>query len=261
MLGEMTSPSAPGVIGGAGDLARGFRFLNAHPRLWGWAIAPALVTALVLAAAIAGVIALARPLVARATDALPDAIAGWGGSVIWVVVVLALGLGALLMFVSVVGVIAGPFNELLSEAVEAQLTGVAAPRFRPGAFVRDAAVGLVHGLRRLLVFVLGALALFALSLVPVIGTLAAAAIGFYLAARGAAYDCYDAVLARRDWSYQAKLDFLARHRGRTLGLGAAVAGLLLVPVVNLVALGVGAAGATLAVHELERAQGTAAART
>ena len=63
----------------------------------------------------------------------------------------------------------------------------------------------------------------------------------------AAYDCYDAVLSRRDLPYEAKTAYLAARRGRTFGLGAAVAGMLLVPVLNLVALGVGAAGATLAV--------------
>jgi len=155
------------------------------------------------------------------------------------------------VFVAVAGVVAGPFNELLSQAVEERLTGVPGPRFSLIEFARDAMIGLLHGVRRLLVFMVGAVVLFAISFIPVVGTIAAAAIGFWLAGRGAAFDCYDAVLARRGLSYQAKLAYLDRHRGRTFGLGAAVAGLLLVPGINLVALGLGATGATLAVHELD----------
>lgn len=232
-------------------MMRGYRFLAARPRLWGWVVAPAVLTLLLLIAAIWGVVAATTPLVAWVTGWMPASIEGWASGLLWLLVVLALGFGALLVFVSVAGVVAGPFNELLSAAVEEALTGVAGPRFSLAGFLRDAVVGVLHGLRRLLVFVLGAVVLFAISFIPVIGTIAAPAIGFWLAARGAAYDCYDAVLARRGLSYQAKLAYLARHRGRSFGLGATVAGLLVIPGVNLIALGLGATGATLAVHDLE----------
>jgi uncharacterized protein involved in cysteine biosynthesis len=76
-------------------------------------------------------------------------------------------------------------------------------------------------------------------------------LGGWLAARASAYDCYDAVLSRRGLPYAGKLAYLSHHRGRTLGLGAGVAGLLLIPGANLVALGLGAAGATLAALELD----------
>jgi uncharacterized protein involved in cysteine biosynthesis len=94
----------------------------------------------------------------------------------------------------------------------------------------------------------------------VIGSIAAVLIGGWLAARGAAYDCYDAVLARRSLSYGDKLAYLARHRQRTFGLGAAVAAMLFVPGLNLIALGVGAAGATVAAHAIERDDGRARPR-
>ncbi|MBE7452104.1 MAG: EI24 domain-containing protein [Kofleriaceae bacterium] len=239
-----------GVARGARDVVAGFRFLAAHPRLWAWVIAPALVTLVLLLAAIWGVAATASPLVAWLTGWMPDAIERWAGWLAWLVVLVALGLAALLVFVPVAGVVAGPFNELLSEAVEARLTGVAGPRFSLAALVRDALLGLLHGLRRLAVAIGGALLLFTLSFVPVVGTLGAPALALWRAARAAAYDCYDAVLARRRLSYAAKGAYLSRHRQRTFGLGATVAALLLVPGVNLVALGLGAVGATLAAHEL-----------
>jgi CysZ protein len=231
---------------GAGDVGRGFRFLNAHPRLWGWVIAPGVLTLAILIGLIVGVAHLVDPLVGWATGWLPGFLQGIVGALLSIVVVVAVGFGALLVFVTVVGIVAGPFNEMLSEAIEARVTRRPAPKFSLRALLRSAAIGLVHGLRRLGVALLGFLLLFVLGFVPVIGTLAALAIGFWLAARAAAYDCYDAVLARRELSYREKHAYLARHRRRSMGLGAMVAAMLFVPGLNLVALGLGAAGATLA---------------
>jgi CysZ protein len=240
-----------GEVGrGASDVGRGFAFLNEHPRLWGWVIAPAVVTSIVLAAIVVAVMRFASGLVEKMTSWMPDAIAGVGSWVVWVIVLAALVFGALLVFVSVAGVIAGPFNELLSEAVETTLTGKPGPKFSLGAFVSSTLRGIGHGVKRVIVALLGAVLLLALGLVPVVGTIAALVLGYYFAARGAAYDCYDAVLSRRDLPYAHKIAFLERHRGRTLGLGGAVAAMLLVPGLNLVALGLGAAGATLASRDL-----------
>lgn len=235
------------------DVGRGLGFLNAHPRLWKWVIAPALVTLVLLVAIVIGVLAIADPLVTSIADKLPSFLAGIGSWILWIIVGVALLFGALLVFVAIAGVVAGPFSELLSEAVEEALTGKPGPPFSLAAFARGAIRGLVHGIRRLVVALTGMLLLFVLGFIPVIGTIAAALIGGWLASRSAAYDCYDAVLSRRDLSYAGKQAYLARHRGRTLGLGAATAAMLLVPGLNLIALGLGATGATLAAHDLATA--------
>jgi CysZ protein len=236
---------------GLGDLGRGFRFLNAHAGLWKWVLAPTAATLLLMAGAILAVVKLSGPLVARATAWMPGFLAGAASGLVWIAVVAGLGLVALVVFVSVVGIVAGPFCEMLSEAIEATATGEPELPFSAVVFARGAAVGILHAIRRLISSLGGLFLVMAVGLVPVVGTIAAAALGAWLAASAAAYDCYDAVLARRELPYRDKLAYLARHRGRTLGLGATVAGLLLVPGVNLVALGVGAAGATLAALELE----------
>ncbi len=232
---------------GLGDVRRGFAFLNKHPRLWGWVAAPAAVTLVLLVAMVVAVMRIADSIVGRVTSWLPDAIAGVGSWVIWAIVLVALVIGGLLIFVSVAGIVAGPFNELLSEAVEEKVTGKTGPPFSFAAFVSSAVRGIGHGIKRVVVAILAALMLFALGFIPVVGTIAAILLGGYFTARGAAYDCYDAVLSRRDMPYDTKTAYLAARRGRTFGLGAGVAGMLIVPVVNLLALGVGATGATLAV--------------
>jgi CysZ protein len=110
----------------------------------------------------------------------------------------------------------------------------------------------VHALRRLAVALAGIALVFAVGLVPVVGTIAALGIAAWFAGTAAAYDCYDAVFGRRSMAYRDKLAYLSRHRGRTLGLGLAVAGLLLVPGLNLLALALGSAGATVADHAIQR---------
>lgn len=242
------------LVRGARDVARGFAFLNKHPRLWGYVVAPAMVTAVILIGIVVTIMATAGSLVALVTAWMPDRIAAFADWLVWGVVLTGLVLGGLLVFVSVAGVLAGPFSELLSEQIEEQVTGRPAPGFSAAAFVRGAIRGIGHALRRLVVLVLGAALLFALGLIPVVGTIAALAIGGYIAARGAAYDSYDAVMSRRDLAYRAKVVYLAKRRPRTLGLGATVAAMLFVPGLNLVALGLGAAGATLAALDDERAR-------
>jgi len=88
--------------------------------------------------------------------------------------------------------------------------------------------------------------------VPVIGTIVATGGGALATARFASYDAYDAIWSRRHWRYRAKIEYLRMNRWRTLGLGAVIALLLVVPGLNLIALSIGATAATLRIVELER---------
>jgi CysZ protein len=239
------------LTSGFRDIGRGFAVLKAHPVLWKWVIAPAAITLVLCAAAIAGVLALVAPVTGWVGAHLPAVLAGLASSLLTIVVVVALAICGLALFVSIAGLIAGPFNEALSERVESVLTGRPMTPFSLREFAHGALLAIGHGIRRVLASLVGIAIVFALGLVPVVGTIAAALYGAWFTAHAAAYDCYDAVLARRFLPYRSKLDYLAHHRLRTLGLGAAVTGMLLVPGLNLVALGLGAAGATVAAHALE----------
>lgn len=237
---------------GVRDVGRGLGVLRAHPALWKWLIAPAVITALLIAGLIAGIVHLVEPASRWAAAHLPAVLSSIAGSLLTAAIVVALSAGALLIFVPVAGMIAGPFNELLSEHVEAALTGAPSPAFSLAGFVHGLSLSLVHGVRRLLAALVGLVLVFAVGFVPVIGSVAAVGAAAWFAATGTAYDCYDAVLARRVMSYGDKLAYLSRHRQRTVGLGGAVAAMLVVPGLNLIALGLGAAGATVAAHAIDR---------
>jgi CysZ protein len=234
---------------GVRDVGRGLGVLRAHPSLWKWLIAPAVISLALLVAAIAGILHVVDPLVGWVGAHLPSWLASVAGTVLHLVVLALLGIAGLFLFATVAGLIAGPFCEMLSEHVEAVLTGRPSSPFSLREFVHGALLGILHAIRRLIAVLLGTVLVFVIGFVPVVGTVAAIVLGFWLAGKAAAYDCYDAVLARRSMAYRDKLAYLAHYRGRSLGLGLAVAGMLLVPGVNLVALGIGAAGATVAAIE------------
>lgn len=235
---------------GVRDAGRGLAALRAHPALWKWVAAPAVATLLLVAAAVVGIAHAVGPVVGWAAAHIPGPLAAIASWVLTALIVGGLILAALLVFTSIAGAIAGPFNERLSEHLEAELTGRPPAPFSLREFAHGAAVSAVHALRRLATALVGIVLVFAIGLVPVVGTIAAIGIAVWFAATAAAYDCYDAVFGRRAMAYRDKLAYLSRHRGRTLGLGLAVAGMLLVPGLNLLALAAGSAGATVADHAI-----------
>jgi len=249
------------LASGVRDVQRGLGVLRAHPALWKWVVAPAVVTCALIAALVVGIVRVVDPVVGWVTAHLPGWLAHVASSLLTTMIVVGLSLGVALVFVPLAGMIAGPFNEMLSEHVEAKLTGKPASPFALREFLHGVALSVVHGLRRLLAMLVGIAVVFAVGFVPVIGAIAAVVLASWLAATATAYDCYDAVLARRFLGYRAKLAYLSRHRRRTVGLGAAVAVMLLVPGLNLIALGLGAAGATVAAHAIERDAGPALSRS
>jgi uncharacterized protein involved in cysteine biosynthesis len=236
-----------GVLGdllrGVFDALRGALYLITHPRLWKFVLAP-LVAAVVLLAAVigSGVSLLHRPIEALAAH-LPGS---WADDVLQLLAGVILVIGSVVIFVSVASLVAGPFNEMLSESIEEHETGVASPPFRLTTFLRDLVVGIAHAVRRVAVYLVVMIALLVVGVaVPVVGTVIATVLGAIATARFASYDAYDAVWSRRRLRYREKMAAMREDRWRTLGLGATTAVLLVVPGLNIIGLAIGATGATL----------------
>jgi CysZ protein len=240
------------VAHGAADALAGARFLLARPRLWIWVALPALLSLVILVAIVAWFVGFIGAPLRGLVEFVPG---GWAETLLQVIVGIVSAALSLSVFLSLAALIAAPFNEMLSESVEAIVTGRPSERFGFFRFLRDLAVGMIHAARRVAVYLIVVALLFLASwLVPVIGAAVAAVLGFIATARFASYDAYDAVWSRRRWRYADKTTYLRQRRFRTLGLGSAVAVLLIVPGLNLVALSVGATAATLAFLEEERAR-------
>ncbi|HEX5059295.1 MAG TPA: EI24 domain-containing protein [Kofleriaceae bacterium] len=251
MIGEL--------VMGVYDGLRGAAYLATHPRLWKWVLAPAIVAALLLFVVIGTTLsALSTPIAAIAAF-LPGS---WADNLLELAAGIVLTIASFSIFISVAALIAGPFNEELSESVEEHVTGVPGPKFSIGRFLVDLLIGIIHAARRVFVYlvVMGVLLIVGV-VVPGIGTVIAAVLGFIATARFASYDAFDAIWSRRRYRYRQKTGYLREHRWRTLGLGAVCAVPLVVPGLNVIALAIGATAATLRVVEQERLRAAVGAAT
>jgi CysZ protein len=231
------------LIAGIYDGLRGALYLVTHPRLWKFVLAPALVAAAILAVAVGSAVGILSGPIATIAAFLPGS---WADNVLELLAGVVLTIIGFTLFLSIAATIAGPFNEMLSESIEERETGALSPPFRLLTFLRDLVVGIVHALRRVSVYLVVMIALFVLGIViPVVGTALSMVLGAIATARFASWDAYDAVWSRRRLRYRDKVTYLRAHRWRTLGLGATVAILVIVPGLNVLGLAIGATGATL----------------
>jgi CysZ protein len=231
------------LLGGVYDGMRGALYLVRRPRLWLYVVLPAVVATLILIATVGSLLTLLSGPIAAVSAFLPGT---WADNVLTLLAGIALTIASFSILISIAALIAGPFNEMLSETIEERETGVAGPPFRVLGFVRDLVVGILHAARRVSIYLVVMLVLLAVGIVvPVIGTIIAAVVGALATARFASWDAYDAVWSRRRLRYRDKVAYLREHRWRTWGLGGIVAVVLIVPGLNVVGLAIGATAATL----------------
>jgi uncharacterized protein involved in cysteine biosynthesis len=156
----------------------------------------------------------------------------------WLFLGVTTTLGGIVLFVALQPVLGAIFNDRLSEKVEVLERG-SVPKV---PFFASTGKAVVHGLLKLLLYVVALVAGLALTAVVGIGV----PVGLGLGALFLAYDGFDYPLARRGLGFGAKWAYLARHPGLTIGYGIGTTVLYLVPFAFVVAPPCAAAGATLA---------------
>lgn len=231
---------------------RGARFVYVeHPELARFWIPPIIVTLALLVAA--GWIAIDWH--ADVADWLWSAPTGSG----WLAAVerfahrLLGWLVALVMFVLAVvlvalgsSVIAAPFNDALSEAVESTYLARQPQPFSVGRLVRDVVRTVGLELLKLCLYAAIMLPLFAVGLAaPVVGPVLQATVGFAVTALFFAVDYVDWPASRRELSAAQRIRWAFFHLRAMLGLGTGVWLLLFVPLVNLLFMPAAVAGGTL----------------
>lgn len=245
------------LVRGVAEFFGAVPYLLARRKLLRLVLAPFLIALLLAAVLLWWVSSSVDPLVASAMSHLPSFMTSAAGTALRILLWVAFIGVAYVLFLALVSVLTTPFCEMISEAVEEEYTGSPAPPFSLSTLVRDLALGLVHSIRRLAMFLASLLALFLLSaLIPVVGALLALALGGWFTSRFAAYDCFDTIWARKGTGYPEKMAYLKRERAFTTGLGLAVAGAALVPVVNALAFPLGTIAATR--YHLAKGQGNPA---
>jgi uncharacterized protein involved in cysteine biosynthesis len=217
------------LVAGVTDGLRGAAYLARHRSSWKLVLAPAIVVALVGAVTLGWLVAVLGAI----------GLVGWS----------SLGIASTTVIVTFASLVSGPFNEMLSEAIEERETGVRPPEFSFARFLYEVAIGILHAARRGAGYVVVLVGLLAIGhFMPTLAAIGSA----WVTARYASYGAYDAILARRHWSYRDKMRYLRDRRWRTIGLGGLVALMLLVPGVNIIGLAIGAAAATLRVVDDDR---------
>ncbi len=217
----------------AGLPIRGLRLTATTPALRRLALAPALISAFLVAAAgfaawtYGGDVA-ASMLPRPAGDGWMASIgrAAWAAWSLLVHLVL-FGVGAT-MATLLASVLASPWHDQLAARVEAQQRG--APLMDGdaswSATARDVAQGVSHSLLGLALYLALWLPLQALHLVPVVGEPLHLALAGGLSALFLARELTDYTLSRLRWSFRRKLSLLWAHRAAALGLGAGCLALL-----------------------------------
>lgn len=227
---------------------RGFYFVFVrHPglvRYWIWP--------LLLGIALALVVLIGAPLAVGRLESWiwPAAdgagwLAGVGHAALTFLLLLAMwAFGLVALFLSL-SVLAAPFMDALSEAVERLRGGVASPPFSLSLIVRDAARAVRIELAKLCVYLALTLPLWGLSFfVPAIAPLTAL-VGGLLTCAFLGLDHLDWPASRRGLGLRARLRRFARAPWTVLSFGAGVWLLLFVPVIQLALLPGAVAGGTL----------------
>jgi len=227
----------------------GFRYLCANRRLWRHAIAPIVMNIVLSTIALLVFIALAIWAGTHIHAMFPE---GWG----WMLLEILCGLMLLLvalaatfaMWLLLQEILCGHYYEKLAREVELQL-GVEADELGDVSLRRQIA-DTAADLATLAAVNVG---LLLLNVIPVLGTLAAIAGGLYFNcfAFGTEYLSFPLQLRRYDRKRCRK--FARDFRGQTLGLGAVVLVLGLVPVVGAIVLATAVVGAVLLHRRLRTA--------
>lgn len=251
-----------GFARGLSYVLRGMRFVYfKHPKLARYWLFPVLITGLALAGVLYGAGSYNEDVGAALWSLFPESwndLSGWVGGLLsalrWLIELIAAILMTLLGLVAVLllsSVVAAPFNDALSEAVEHILTGQPAPPFSFSRMLADVVrtVRLEIGKALLYLLVVGPMFL-ASFFIPVVGQLMSL-VGFALTAVYMGIDYVDWPAARRDWSVGDRIAFTRRQLPAVAGFGTGVWVILFIPLVNLLFMPAAVAGGTMLFVELQ----------
>ncbi|MCQ0022595.1 EI24 domain-containing protein [Streptomyces somaliensis DSM 40738] len=236
---------------GFGFLLQGQRWVGRHGRWFGFGLLPGLVTLVLYAAALVGLLYGAGDLTGWATPFADGWSSHWRnlfrGFLTALLFVLALFL-AVVTFTAVTLLVGQPFYESLSEAVDRSEGGRVPESGLP--FWRGLWISARDSLRVVLRVASYGVLLFALGFVPVIGQTVVPVLGFCVSGYFLTEELTAVALQRRRLGLKERLRLLRGHRMMALGFGVPLTLAYLVPFVAVFLMPGAVAGATLMAREL-----------
>jgi CysZ protein len=222
-------------------LFAGFRLIR-QPGLRRYVAVPLLISTLVFTGALFGLAYWLDILVDSLLGMLPDWL-DWLRYLVWPLFALA---GILIVFYSfsiLTNLVAAPFNGMLAEAVEQHLTGQPIDTGGWQALLKDVLPSLMSELRKLVYFIVRAVPLGILFLIPGIN-LAAPVIWGLFSAWMLAIEYADYPMANHRLLFPAQRKMLRSRRMLSWGFGGGTLVMTMVPLLNFLAMPVAVAGAT-----------------
>lgn len=160
---------------------------------------------------------------------------------------LLLLLSGYVTYQPVVLILFSPFLSFLSEMAEARMTGRPGPPFEWKQLLKDVVRAVRINLRNLLRMVILILLAWLLVIIPLLGSMASAALIFFIQAFYNGFALSDYTLERKRLSVKESVQFGKDHRARVVGVGAGFMAMMLVPVIGWFAAPTyGAVAATIA---------------
>ena len=231
------------------DLVKGVHYLRQglqlirQPGLRRYVVVPLLISTVLFTAGIVVGIQLLEVLLGWLLGWLPGWL-NWMRYLLWPIFVLTAVLLVFYSFALLTNLIAAPFNGLLAEAVERHLSG--APLEDSGdwqALLRDIVPSLLSELRKLLYFLLRALPLGLLFLIPAVN-LAAPFLWALFSAWMLAIEYADYPMANHLLHFAEQRKRLRSRRMLAYGFGGGSLLMTMIPIVNFLAMPASVAGAT-----------------
>ncbi|NOZ10122.1 MAG: sulfate transporter CysZ [Gammaproteobacteria bacterium] len=234
----MTNP-----VSGPGYLIRGFKLIN-QPGIRAFAILPILLASLVFALLVWLGFGYFGDLLEWI---LPSGDSWWVTlirGVLWPLFFIAVVLLLYFSFTVLANLIAAPFNGLLAEKVEALLTGQA-PQQPTGvkALIADILPSMINELRKLGYYLIWALPLLILFLIPMVNLIAPLLWALFVAWMHA-FEYAEYPMENHHIRFKQVRQTLKSKRLLGLSFGASVMVAMLIPVVNLLVMPAAVAGAT-----------------
>ena len=176
-------------------------------------------------------------------------------ALLWAVGSAILAIGFLLVFTVVGNLIAGPFNDALSERVEGSMGGHVRPARGLGSQLGELGRTALEEVKRVLFFMAGSLVLLLWNLIPGVGQ------AIYTVTAGIwtllflALEFGDYYLVRHWVRFRTRWALIWSHRWSSLGFGLGASLLLMIPIVNLLLIPCAVTGGTLLWLRLAPSQG------
>jgi CysZ protein len=245
---RVAAATRPGkdFVSGIGLLLRGLRIYGTNPGLVLLGLLPAIITFVLLTAAVVAIVAFigteARWVTWFADDwstDLRDAVRLLASVAIIGVAVLL----AILLYTAITLAIGEPFYEKIAEKVDDSCGGVADPVDVP--WYRDIWRGLKESVRLITLSMVLGLLLFLAGFLPLVGQSVVPVLGALVGGWALAIEFSGVAFQRRGMHLRERRRVLRRNRSLALGFGTTVFVLFLIPGVNVLVTPAAVAGATL----------------